>query len=144
MFPEELDIIESQLIEDESVEWNGTTYLYDFKKGDFIYRNGKLIPVVGIEALRVWIEKVIRTEKFTFTIYDGETQYGVLIDDLFGSGLERYLIESELQREITEALLINPFITDVDEWVFEYEKDKVYITFSVVSDFENFNFEVVI
>lgn len=143
MFPEELDIIESQLIEDESVEWNGTTYLYDFKKGDFIYRNGKLIPVVGIEALRVWIEKVIRTEKFTFTIYDGETQYGVLIDDLFGSGLERYLIESELQREITEALLINPFITDVDEWVFEYEKDKVYITFSVVSDFENFNFEVV-
>lgn len=142
MFPE-LDLIEEEFELNEQIEWNGKSYLYDFNKGDFIYKNGALVEVTGLEALKVWIEKVIRTEKFRFKIYD-DIDYGISIEDLFGSNLERYLIESEIQREITEALLKNPIILDVDEWEFEYENEKVIVSFYVSNDLENFNFEVVV
>ena len=39
------------------------SYLFDFNKGDFVVRDGKLVECDGMDALKVWIEKILKTEK---------------------------------------------------------------------------------
>ena len=89
------------------------SYLFDFDKGDFVVRDGKLIECDGIEAVKVWIEKILRTEKGRFKIYDN-TEYGAKLEDLIiGNSYSVAFIESELKREIEDALLQNPQIRSV-------------------------------
>lgn len=109
MFPETYDIAFSS-----SVDSYGTkSYLFDFDTGDFIVRDGKLIECDGIEAVKVWIEKILRTEKGRFKIYNG-TEYGAKLEDLIiGNSYSVAFIESELKREIEDALLQNPQISSV-------------------------------
>lgn len=124
-------------------EFNGKSFLFDFKMNDFIYSNGNPIIVEGKEALKVWIEKMIRTEKFRFAVHK-DIEYGITIDDLIGSVHPREFIESEMEREITEALLTNPYIESIDNWAFEYAGSKTTIYFDVTADSETFANEVLI
>lgn len=78
MFPESSDVTVQIAA---SSPTGGKSYLYDFEKGDFVIRDGKLIECDGIEALKVWIEKILRTEKGRYQIYDG-TSYGCQLEDL--------------------------------------------------------------
>lgn len=144
MFPEDVaEYIENEEIttNDTSSTFNGRTFLYDFKIGDFIYKNGAPIEVVGIKALQVWIEKVIRTERFRFKIYE-DIEYGVSIEDLFGSMLPKGFVESELKRELTESILLNPFVEEVTDWDFEIEGSEWKIAFTVISIEGAFEMEV--
>jgi len=124
MFPQSKEITVTQNTADNS---GGTkTYLFDFDKGDFVVLDGKLIECDGIEAIRVWIEKIIRTEKGRYQIYDG-TEYGCHLEDLIiGNNYTVEFIEAELKREIEEALLQNPQITNVSS--FNLTRDKGSIT----------------
>lgn len=105
---------------DETIQQNtelksfGTkSYLFDFEKGDFVVQDGKLVECDGIKAIKVWIEKILRTEKGRFLIYDN-TEYGCHLEDLIvGNSYTVEFIESELKREIEEALLQNPQISAV-------------------------------
>lgn len=151
MFPDDTEeLIQNELNEvtDASSTFNGRTFLYDFKKGDFIYRNGAPIEVTGIEALKVWIEKAIRTEKFRFNIYNfftvegEEVDYGVSIEDLIGSNLPHSIIDSELKRELSESILKNPYIDALEEWSFVRDGSKLTISFTVITNGEAFEMEV--
>lgn len=124
----------------------GKSFLYDFKKGDFVTHNGKLVEVIGIEALKVWIEKIIRTEKFRFRIYEATSDdpYGVTIEDLFSSPLPRAFIESEIKREVTASILTHSEIQSLENWRFEYKGGHTSIYFTVELIDGAFNFEVVI
>ena len=109
MFPETKDISFSSASE----TFGTRAYLFDFETGDFIVRDGKLVECDGIEAIKVWIEKILRTEKGRFKIYD-ETEYGARLEDLIiGNSYSVAFIESELKREIEDALLQNPQISSV-------------------------------
>lgn len=89
------------------------SYLFDFDTGDFVVRDGKLAECDGIEAIKVWIEKILRTEKGRFKIYDG-TEYGCHLEDLIiGNSYSVPFIEAEIKREIEEVLLKNPQISSV-------------------------------
>lgn len=140
MFPE-IDLIEEET--QDGYSFNGKSFLYAFEKGDFVYKNGAPVIVEGKAALKVWIEKVIRTEKFRFNVHK-DTDYGVTIEDLIGGKFPRAFAESEVMREVTEALLKNPYILDVSEWSFEYEGSTMIISFAVEMDEESFNFTAVI
>ena len=60
MFPNSTDIT----INNETQILSGTkSYIFDFTTGDFVVRDGKLIECDGISAIKVWIEKILRTEK---------------------------------------------------------------------------------
>lgn len=109
MFPETNDISFSS-----TSDILGTrSYLYDFDTGDFVVRDGKLVECDGVEAVKVWIEKILRTEKGRFKIYD-DTEYGARLEDLIiGNSYSVAFIESELKREIEDALLQNPQIRSV-------------------------------
>lgn len=144
MFPEDVaEYIENEEIalNDTSSTFNGRAFLYDFKKGDFIYKNGAPIEVTGIKALEVWIEKVIRTERFRFKIYE-DIEYGVSIEDLIGSMLPRGFTESELKRELTESILLNPFVEELTDWAFDINGSEWRITFTVVTIDDAFVMEV--
>ena len=60
MFPNSTDIT----LDNKTQTSSGTkSYLFDFTTGDFVVRDGKLIECDGIESIKVWIEKILRTEK---------------------------------------------------------------------------------
>ena len=111
------------------------TYLFDFDKGDFVIRDGKLIECDGIEAIKVWIEKIIRTEKNRFPIYDG-TEYGCYLEDLIiGNNYTVEFVEAELKREIEEALLQHPKITSISSFTLHRDKTLLSVTLEVnISD----------
>lgn len=122
----------------------GKSFLFDFDKGEFVFRNGKMVELHGVESLKMWIRKVLRTERFRFKIYE-DVPYGVLLEELIGLNLPRSFIESELQREVTESLLLSPYITDVQEWTFQRDGKKMSVFFRVISPMYNtFDMEVMV
>ena len=133
MFPETDEL----LISENTVENTGGTksFLYDFSKGDFVIRDGKLVPCDSLEAIKVWIEKIIRTEKNRFPIYDG-TEYGCYLEDLIiGNNYTVEFVEAELKREIEEALLQHPKITSIGSFTLHRDKTLLSVTLEVnISD----------
>lgn len=148
MLPEIADLeFENDELAEEDVPTIGKSFLFDFKKGDFVMKDGKLVVLEGIEALKMWIIKVIRTEKFRFRIYENtefenDEQYGVMLEDLIGSNFDREFIEAEIEREVTEALLLHEYIISVDEWQFERNSKKMTVSFAVTTYDETLNMEV--
>ena len=107
------------------------TFLYDFKVCDFVMDDGDPVKVSGIEALKVWITKILHTQLNRYQIYAG-TSYGANIEDLvIGKGYSTAFIQSELKREIETALLQNEDIEYVSDFVLTREKDKLDISFTV-------------
>lgn len=140
MFPEDVERYlvseENTATLNEALAFNGRAYLFDYKKGDFVIRNGKLVEVRGKKAVEAWLEKLIRTEKFRFRIYDnnGEyVEYAVTIEELIGGVYPKGFAESEIKREITEAAAGNSYIEELTDWSFERDNDYLYISFTVVT-----------
>lgn len=112
----------------------GKSFLFDFKKGDFVLRDGKPVEVEGIESIKIWIEKILRTEKFKFKIYETgeENEYGVTIKDLlFRQKYPHSFVLTELRREVSEALSKHPEIKDIENFNIKHEGTSVIISFKV-------------
>ena len=119
---------------------NGTkSYLFDFASGDFVVRDGKLVECDGIDAIKVWIEKILRTEKDRYSIYN-DTEYGCHLEDLIiGNSYTVEFIEAELKREIEDALKQNPQITSVTNVQIIRSKHSITVTLEVVLNDEGRN-----
>lgn len=136
MFPNSTDIT----IDNESNTSSGTkSYMFDFENGDFIVRDGKLIECDGIDAIKVWIEKILRTEKGRYPIYDN-TEYGCHLEDLIiGNSYTAEFIEAELKREIEDTLKQNPQITSVTNFNITRNTNAITVTLEVVLNDERRN-----
>ena len=136
MFPNSTDIT----LDNESKTSSGTkSYLFDFTTGDFIVRDGKLIECDGIDAIKVWIEKILRTEKGRYPIYDN-TEYGCRLEDLIiGNSYTTEFIEAELKREIEDALKQNHRITSVTNFNITRNTNAITVTLEVVLNDEGRN-----
>ena len=115
MFPETSDLPQSVSL--DVIKYGfGKSFLFDFNKGDFVLRDGKMTVVEDVAALKVWIEKIMRTKRDEYKIYEG-TPYGSRFDDLVvGSTYPPAFIDSELRREVEEALTQNPQIITISEF----------------------------
>lgn len=92
------------------------TFDFDFKNGEFRMKNGNPVVLTGIDALKLWIEKTIRTQLNRYSIYKNR-QYGANIEDLvIGKTYGMDFAESELHREIETALLQNEDIYSMDSF----------------------------
>lgn len=129
--------------EENEVQDLGKSFLFDFKKGDFVLKDGRLVEIEGIKAIQVWIEKVLRTQKFRWGIYK-DVDYGCTIEDLIvGNSYPKSFLESELKREITDAVLKHPLIESLINWDFVRTDDKLRVIFTVnLLDGKTFNQEV--
>lgn len=148
MFPRlKLDKVIEEVEQEENKVYD-KTFLFDFDKGDFVVRDGRLVEVAGKEATKVRLEKLLRTEKFKYKIYktlDNEDEYGTNIKKLvLGKKLPRFFIESELKREIEENA--KKYIHEIDrieDFRVEHELSTLKIFFTVIlKNGEAFNQEV--
>lgn len=82
--------------------------------------------VDGIEAVKQAIFLILSTERYQYPIYS--FGYGVELADLLGQPIPYVL--PEIKRRVTEALLMDDRITDVDGWEFETLRGKVRAIFT--------------
>lgn len=93
---------------------------------------GEIQFVEGLEALKIWIYKAIKINRYEHDIYSWD--FGCEIDNLLGESLySRAHIELETQRYIKECLSINPYINSISFNDISYEKGVVNANFQIDS-----------
>lgn len=135
LFPQ-IASLELAPVSTETVTDLGKHIKFDFAAGEFVLIDGKTQLVDGDDALKIWIEKVLRTEKFRFKVYDRggkEDEYGITLQDLIvGYNYPLAFYQSELTREITEALLKHPNISALANWNIIKSPPNLSISFQVI------------
>ena len=102
-------------------------YTYDFENNRLLLRDGNTYLVEGNEALRIWIFKALSTERFRYTAYD--SAFGSEIHTLIGSAIHSEIVTSELKRFIIEALMVNPYISELSNFQFTRTESGVQVEF---------------
>ena len=103
-------------------------YAYDFENNCLLLRDGNTYLVEGNEALRIWIFKELTTERFRYTAYD--SAFGSEIHTLIGSSSHSDIVKSELKRFIIEALMVNPYISEISDFTFTQAKSGLQVEFT--------------
>ena len=102
---------------------------FDFELGDFV-RDGanRIVPSTGREAYMQWCLKVVMTERESCLAYSDDigTEFEEMDD--FPDTESR---ESEIERTITEALLVHPATEYVRNFEFRHHGDEIFVTFDV-------------
>lgn len=75
----------------------------------------------GLEAIRQAVYKIIMTERYQYIMYSWN--YGVELLDLYGEPVT--YVCPELKRRITEALLCDDRIQNVDNFEFDFPQKRV-------------------
>jgi hypothetical protein len=126
-----LEITEEEVTDPVEEETVHATFDWDFEKGDFKLKDGKLQILTGKEYLKVWIKKTLHTVKNS-SIYEG-TEYGSEHHSLIGTTFKPSFTKEEYKRYIREALLFNNAITNVSNFSFSQEGSRMTISFDVAS-----------
>jgi Protein of unknown function (DUF2634). len=111
----------------------GKSFDFNFNTGEFVLEDGNVVETEDTEAVKVWVEKILRTERYQYKIYerDDDNEYGVTIEDLIGGVYPKKFIEAELKREITEAVTRHPNISSISNLSTEQDGAKLDITFTI-------------
>ena len=126
------NIVASFTAEETEVSSIPKEYAWEFEKNDFKLKDGKFQIVEGIEALRIWIWKALKTSKYTYPIYSDE--YGQEFEQLVGKGISKSLAESEAERLTLECLKENEHILGISNFRADKSKDILKITFTAITD----------
>lgn len=110
------------------------SFVFDFEAGDFVVEDGKIQQCTGEEAIEIWVQKICRTEKNRYNVYK-DTVYGVVIEDLIvGARYTLDFVESELRRELEEALMQNEQILGLASFECEYTgNDKLIARVEIIT-----------
>ncbi|CAL83278.1 DUF2634 domain-containing protein [Clostridium botulinum] len=93
----------------------------------------------GKEALKQAIQLILGTERYEYLIYSWN--YGSELNGLIGK--QKDIAESEFKRRIREALSQDDRINNVDNFIFNYDKDGAEVSFTVFSIYGEFTESVV-
>ena len=113
---------------------------WDFLKDKPIIKNNEFVIVEGKEAIKVWIYKAIKTVRYQYPIYSWD--YGCEINSLIGQNYTKGLTKSESERYIKEAILINPYITNVKIIDINSSKDILSVSIQVDTIYGEVNVNV--
>lgn len=106
-----------------------TEWAYDFEHNRFLTRGGQYYKVEKKEALKIWLYKMFKAERYRYQAYP--RSYGHELGELVGLGTSREILESEAERLIQEAILVNPYFTGVYDFEFEHQGSRMHVTFCV-------------
>jgi hypothetical protein len=112
-----------------------TEYAWDFEHDCFIFENGKHKIVTENEALKVWIYKTLKTERWRYRAYDNA--YGIELEQFIGRSTNNADSAVEVERYVKEALLINPYIKSIDNITFTNESDVLDFEVSLTTIYGN-------
>lgn len=107
------------------------TFFIDFEKGrisGFVDER---------EAVKQAIMLILNTERYKFLIYSWN--YGVELEELIGTHPD--IVEDEVERLISEALLQDDRITAVYDFEFSRNKDTLLVSFKVDSVYGDIDIE---
>lgn len=110
------------IITDGPVE-TSRTYSFDMDSGVI----GGIID--GEDALRQFVRKAISTARFRFLIYNDD--YGCELEDIGGQDMPDELLQAEVPRMITEALIGDERISDVNTFLIGRSGDTLTVSFFV-------------
>lgn len=96
---------------------------WDFKNNVPIFEDGKPKIVTGREAVKVWAYKALNTPRYAHEMYSWD--YGNEMESLIGQAYTEDLKRSEIPRYVQECLLINPYITAVENIDMSLSGDKL-------------------
>ena len=103
-------------------------YGIDFTTGQL---TGQIVE--GIEAIKVWIWNCLHTQRFRYPIYSWD--YGADLEQYIGQSVTEEFLNADCEDEIREALLINPNITDIDDFEVTFYNGSLSISFTAVTKF---------
>lgn len=108
-------------------------YAYDFEKNELLLDEGGCTYIVeGNEALRIWIFKALFTERCHYTAYS--FSFGSEIQDqVIGHSINIEIVKLEIERFIIEALMVNPYIKRLDNFLFENTSNGIIVNFEYTS-----------
>ena len=116
-------------------------YAWDFEHDVFLYDEaGNHVMVEGNEAVKVWIYKALKTERYAYLAYSW--QYGIELQPFIGKVMsvqERY---AELKRVIVECLMVNPYIQSIDSIAFSSEGTRVTCDITLTTIYGEVNINV--
>jgi len=121
------ELVEQQ--QKEPAPQYGKSWFFDFAKGDFITDGaGRVVQTDGHTAWAHWCVKAVLTQRFAYLVYD--SNYGGEIEQALHQP-DRRAVESEVERVITEALLVDPRTESVKDFEFDWLGDNLYVAFTV-------------
>lgn len=114
-------------------------YAYDFINNCLLLRAGRTYLVEKDEALKIWIFHALKVPRYIFRAHSKE--YGNELEKVVGSAGDIKTLESERQRYITEAVMVNPYVQELKDFKFSYEGSTVFVTFEVITIYGRFTYD---
>ena len=115
---------------DEKTTITGKSFLFDFEAGEFVIKDGKPVEINGFDALKIWIDKVLRTPANKYEVYIKKDEYGIEdLKELISSDFPFQFIKSEIERLIKETLIKNTAIKSIQNFKFERNKRLLTVSF---------------
>lgn len=108
----------------------GRTPLFDFAKGEYVLKDGKIVECTQEEAVRQWVGFLIKTAAEKFTVYD-DTDFGTYIENYIGYK-DAAFVASEIKRELEEKVTMNRAISSIEDFEYDREKDRMRIKLTVI------------
>ncbi len=103
----------------------------DFETGEPIIKNNEIVALEGSEALKVWIWRALKTERYKYKVYSNN--YGNELKEQLGTIYDKTIKDAILENEIRECLGVNPYIVRLHSFSIETPEgmQHPYIYFSV-------------
>ena len=118
-------------------------YAIDFKTGEYIKDENNDIKVLEKnEALKVWIFKALKTERFRYADVHSDN-YGSELETNIGSIYQKSVKDALMINQIRDTLLVNPYILECYNFDISNENEYVpQITFNVKTVYGKLEMEV--
>ena len=117
-------------------------YAIDFKTGEYIKERNAIKVLEKNEALKVWIFKALKTERFRYTDVHSD-DYGSELETNIGTIYQKSVKDTLMINQIRDTLLVNPYISEC--YNFEISNEDEYapqITFNVKTIYGDLDMEV--
>lgn len=106
------------------------SWLYDFENGRVVMDgSGRAVMADGLTAWAQWCIKAASTLRFTHLAYGPD--FGTEHEGVWRQPT-RKAAESELERTITEALIVDPRTDTVRDFAFTWSGDKLLVSFTAI------------
>lgn len=119
-----------ELVKDKSIP---KEYAWDFSNNNFILQNGRMVILEGVEAIKVWIYKMFKTPRYRYLIYSWN--YGHELENFIGDGYSAGIVRNEVKRLVEDALALNSRIKGVSNLKVSFEKAKLNVSFTALTDY---------
>lgn len=93
------------------------TFPFDWVNETYEMERGSPKEVTGVEAVKAWLELVLRTAQGRYAIWPAD--FGASLYNLMGRKLPRGAVLSELQRQLQESAAYCPTIQEVGQVVWD-------------------------